>query len=214
MSECSRHCAEWGIMIAPIHRWTNWGWRKWSSLAASTRFIMRAGAEIQAPGFPISGPLLWTPVWESGPKKFWYIDSHLETVVSEDIYQTSVVPCRHVCADSFRFCCGHSSSARFLPPLSLSLPSFLFILPPASLPPFRQQWGYTCGFSHAQLCVTPWTVALQAPLSVGFSGQEHWSGFPCPPPGHLPDPGVQPASLRSPALAGGFFTTSTTWETR
>ena len=54
--------------------------------------------------------------------------------------------------------------------------------------------------------VTLWTVAFQAPLSMGFSRQECWSGFPCPPPGDLPDPGMEPVSLVSPALAGGFFT--------
>ena len=70
-----------------------------------------------------------------------------------------------------------------------------------------------CHFSHAQLCVTLWTVAHQAPLSMGFSREEYWSGLPCPPPGDLPDPGIEPVSLASPALAGGFFTTSTTWET-
>ena len=59
---------------------------------------------------------------------------------------------------------------------------------------------------------TPGTVARQAPLSVGFSRQEYWSGLLCPPPGGLPDPGIEPTSLTSPALAGGFFTTSTTWE--
>ena len=48
---------------------------------------------------------------------------------------------------------------------------------------------------------------------MGFSRQEHWSGWPCPPPGDLPDPGIEPVSLKSPALAGGFFTTSATWET-
>ena len=42
--------------------------------------------------------------------------------------------------------------------------------------------------------------------------QEHWSGWPCPPPGDLPNPGTEPVSLTSPALAGGFFTTSATWE--
>ena len=67
-------------------------------------------------------------------------------------------------------------------------------------------------FSPAQLLSTLWTVALQAPLSMGFSRQEHWSGLPCPPPGDLPDPGVKPTSLTSPALAGGFFTISATWE--
>ena len=49
---------------------------------------------------------------------------------------------------------------------------------------------------------------LQAPLSVQLSGQEYWSGLPCPPPGDLPDPGIEPLSLTSPALAGGFSTTS------
>ena len=57
---------------------------------------------------------------------------------------------------------------------------------------------------------TPWTVPRQAPLSTGFSSQEYWSDLPCPSPGHLPDPGIEPVSLTSPALAGGFFTTSTT----
>ena len=58
----------------------------------------------------------------------------------------------------------------------------------------------------------PWTVARQAPLSMGFSRQEYWSGLPFPPPGNLPDPGIEPRSLISPTLAGGFFTTSGTWE--
>ena len=57
---------------------------------------------------------------------------------------------------------------------------------------------------------TPWTVARQAPLSMGFSRQEHWNGLPCPPPGDLLDPGIGSKSLISPALTGGFFTTSTT----
>ena len=47
---------------------------------------------------------------------------------------------------------------------------------------------------------------------MGFSRQEYWSGLTCPPPGDLPDPGIEPAFLTSPALAGGFFTTSATWE--
>ena len=60
------------------------------------------------------------------------------------------------------------------------------------------------------LFATLWTVARQAPLSMGFSRQEYWSGLPCPPPGHLPNPGIQPASLMSPALTSGFSTTSAT----
>ena len=58
---------------------------------------------------------------------------------------------------------------------------------------------------------TPWTAAYQASLSMGFSRQEHWSGLPCLPPGDIPNPGIEPMSLISPALAGRFFTTSTTW---
>ena len=60
--------------------------------------------------------------------------------------------------------------------------------------------------------VTLWTVAHQAPLSMGFSRQEYWSGLPCLPSGSLPDRGIKPTSLTSPALAGGFFTISVTWK--
>ena len=67
-------------------------------------------------------------------------------------------------------------------------------------------------FSPVQLFVTLWTVAHQSPLSMGFSRQEYWSGLLCPPPGDLPHPEIELASLMSPALSGGFFTTSTTWE--
>ena len=68
--------------------------------------------------------------------------------------------------------------------------------------------------SHVWLSATPWTVACQAPLSMEFSRQEYWSGLPFPSPGDLPDPGIKPASPCIPmpsALAGGSFTTSTTW---
>ena len=65
-------------------------------------------------------------------------------------------------------------------------------------------------FSRAQLFVTPWIVARQAPLSMGFSRHKYWNGVPFPGP--LPDPRIKPAPLMSPALAGGFFTTSTSWE--
>ena len=65
-----------------------------------------------------------------------------------------------------------------------------------------------CRFSHVRLFATLWTAAHQAPLSMGFSRQEHWSGLPFPSPGDLPDPGIKLASLKSPASAGSFFTTS------
>ena len=66
--------------------------------------------------------------------------------------------------------------------------------------------------SHVWLFVTLWTEALQAPQSMGFFRQDYWSGLPCLPPGDLPNPGIETASLTSPALAGGFFITSATWE--
>ena len=56
------------------------------------------------------------------------------------------------------------------------------------------------GFCHVQLFVTLWTVTHQAPLSMGFSRQEYWSEMRCPPPGDLPNRGIKPTSLASPAL--------------
>ena len=64
-------------------------------------------------------------------------------------------------------------------------------------------------FSRVWLFVTLWTLACQAPLSMGFFRQGYWNGLPCPPPGDLPDPGIEPVS---PALAGKFFITTATRE--
>ena len=69
-----------------------------------------------------------------------------------------------------------------------------------------------CMLSRVQLFASLWIIALQAPLSMGFSRQEYWSGPLCPAPGHLTNPGIKPLSLMSPALAVSFFTTSTAWE--
>ena len=63
-----------------------------------------------------------------------------------------------------------------------------------------------------QFSTHTWTTARQARLSIGFSRQEYWSGLLCPPPGDLLHQGIEPESLMSPALAGGFFTTSALWE--
>ena len=71
---------------------------------------------------------------------------------------------------------------------------------------------YACVIRHlsrVQLFAALWTAACQASLSMGFSRQEYWSGLPCPPPGDLPDPRIEPTP---PGLAGAFFTTSATWE--
>ena len=62
-------------------------------------------------------------------------------------------------------------------------------------------------FSPVQLFATPWTVAHYVPLSMGFSRQEYWSGLPFPPPGDLPNPGIEPVSPASPAWGGGFLIT-------
>ena len=68
-------------------------------------------------------------------------------------------------------------------------------------------------FSRVQLFATLWTVDCQAPLSMGLSRQEYWSGLPFPSPeDDLPGPGIKPTSLMSPVLAGRFFTSSATWE--
>ena len=68
-------------------------------------------------------------------------------------------------------------------------------------------------FSRVRVFATPWTVACQSPLSLGFYRQKYWAGLPCPAPGDLPNPRIKPTSLASPpALTGRFFTTSDTWE--
>ena len=80
-------------------------------------------------------------------------------------------------------------------------------------------WGCVCActcmlscFTCVWLFVTLRTVAHQAPLSMGFSRQGYWSGLPCPPLRDLPDPGIKPTSLMSPALTDGLFITSIIWE--
>ena len=68
-------------------------------------------------------------------------------------------------------------------------------------------------FSPAQLSATPWTLAHQEPLSMGFFRQKYWSGLLYPPPGDLPDPGIKPTVPKvSCPFTSRFFTTSTTWE--
>ena len=89
---------------------------------------------------------------------------------------------------------------------------------PGDLPSLSRSPGSACVlnwlscFIPVWLLGTPWTVAHRAPLSMEFPRQEYWSGLPCPHLGDLPDPGTEPESLLSPALAEGFFTTSATWE--
>ena len=68
-----------------------------------------------------------------------------------------------------------------------------------------------CVLSCVWLFTAPWTVAYQVPLSMEFYEQAYWSGLPSPTPGDLPDSEIEPTSLASPSLAGGFFTTYTGW---
>ena len=81
-----------------------------------------------------------------------------------------------------------------------------------------ENWEETNERAHAQslgrvrLFASPWIIAHQAPLSMASSRQEYWSGMTFPTPGDLPDWGTEPASSTSSAMAGGFFTTSTTWQ--
>ena len=63
--------------------------------------------------------------------------------------------------------------------------------------------------SHVRLFVVPWTVAYQAPLSMGFSRREYWSGLPFPSPGDLPDPGIEP---RSPVLQADALPSDLLWK--
>ena len=76
---------------------------------------------------------------------------------------------------------------------------------------FQEQLLLSSHCSRVRLCVTPWSVAHQIPLPIGFPRQGYWSGLPFPSPGHLPDSGIKPAS---PAVAGGFFYHWATWKAR
>ena len=110
--------------------------------------------------------------------------------------------------DKFVFLFGFQSVLPFGFRKSLSPISF----PSSLMNDFSQISFVPSGFSHVWLFAIRWTIVRQAPLSMGFSRQESWSGLPCLPPGDLPNPGIEPESLASSALAGGFFTASTTLE--
>ena len=72
---------------------------------------------------------------------------------------------------------------------------------------YHRRGAYVCVYaeslSRVQFCVTPWTIAHQAPLTMELSRPEYWRGLPFPSPGDLPNPGIEPTSLASFALAGG-----------
>ena len=107
-------------------------------------------------------------------------------------------------------------AGRFFITVSVSISPIIFIIPVKRFLlcassdknpyPFIPPPKCTSIFSHVQLFVTPWTLANQAPLSMGFSRQEYCSGLPFPSLGNVPDSRIKPLSLVSPAMAGQFFT--------
>ena len=106
-------------------------------------------------------------------------------------------------------------SQLFHSPLSLSSTGFLVPLHFYSFSIFVALVVHACmlsRFSQVLLFVTLWSISRQAFLSMEFFRQKYWSELPCPSPEDLPSPGFEPVFLTSPALAGGFVTTSTIWE--
>ena len=95
--------------------------------------------------------------------------------------------------------------------------SFIFLLCSTvfiyKCPLQRQENLWICNRNLCACSAAP-AMSDSSPLSMGFSRQENWSGPPSPPPADLPNSGIKPASFMSPALAGGYFTTSATWEAR
>ena len=79
-------------------------------------------------------------------------------------------------------------------------------------PGLQNWWWWWFSRSIVADSFNPWAVTCQAPLSMGFSRQQYWSGLSFLPPEDFPIPGIEPESLSSPTLAGGFFTTCDTWE--
>ena len=106
---------------------------------------------------------------------------------------------KHGCEGVRRFMPGSLSPVTALQEALAAVTSMVLLHLPLQttvLPPIMA-WP-ACMLSPVQLCATPWTVACQAPLSMGFPRQEYWSGLPFPSPGDLPDPGIKlmsPASL-------------------
>ena len=98
-------------------------------------------------------------------------------------------------------------------PVSLAYTLGIFLCTPqVSLSPalnLPSVCSVLCVLSRGQPFVSPGTIAHQAPVSMEFPRQEYWSGVPFPPPGDLPDPEIEPVSLASSELAGGFFTSHT-----
>ena len=137
-------------------------------------------------------PASWNSVTWAPQLNLWLIQSDMQHIYSMNCISES-------CSSK------HFKIEMFKPNVIPLLPNSSKLFPMTSA-------GDACmlsRFSHVRLFVT---VAHQAPLSLGFSRQQYWSGLPFPPAGDLPNPGIKPRSLTSPVLAGGLFTTSATWK--
>ena len=155
------------------------------------------------------------------PRESFSFQRHTRTCL---LYQFIVTPwtIAHQAPLSIEFSRqGYWSGLSFPSPGDLPNPGIepLSLLSPALADGFFTNcpsWEAPCvhakSLSRVRLFATLWTVALQAPLSMGFSRQEYWSGLLGPPLGDRPDPGIKSGSLTSLAVAGRFFTTSATWE--
>ena len=130
----------------------------------------------------------------------WYLESLVMyqllilTVLCQFIYKSFIVPL-------------HVPGTEIVTKSSLLSRTFL-VVKEAKF----ELWFVVQLLSPIWLFSTPKAVTCQAPLSMGFPRQEYWSGLPFPPPGDLPNPGIEPTSLTSPAMIGRFITTSTTQE--
>ena len=204
--------------------WWSWRWAIKMSLQERTCHLAARSAVSWLPpaAAPSGSTLSWSNVEQSYPSGNWWFSLLLPSSSSSHLSfhrcQIYILVWRLFLTHStfFLFCLSHTLPSNKMMQLCLNLcfPRGL------SLPPVHHGLcSLSCGcacvlsrFSHVWLFATPWTVALQAPLSMGFPRQEYWSGLLCPPPGDLPDPGLKPTSLMSPALAGRFSTTCATWE--
>ena len=180
-----------------------------------------SACQCRGPGFkPWVGKILWRRKWQPTPvcllgnpmvRETWWATVHGITRVRHDWVSKQQQIWESVETLRIGLLC------REMGPLSQKIENTLNTLLESQM-----QKKCMCGsrrnvcvlshFSRVWLFVTPWTVAHQAPLSMRFSRQEYWSGLPFPSPGDLPDPGIEPASLTSPTLAGRFFTNCATWE--
>ena len=131
----------------------------------------------------------------SGPITSWQIDGETVETVADFIFLGSKITADGDCSHEIKRCLLLGRNA---------MTNLGSILKSRYITLLTKVKVKMKSLSRVQLFATPWTVAYQAPPSMRFSRQEHWSGLPFPSPGDLPYPGIEPVSL---ALAGGFFTT-------